>query len=871
MTSLPPPAPDTPSPAPRPLPSGTVTFLFTDIEGSTQLWERHPEGMKAALAKHDSLLRSIFLLHQGHVFKTVGDAFCVAFASPREALQSAVHAQQALQGESWGETPIRVRMALHCGEVEAREDDYFGQPLNHVARLLPAGHGGQVLVSTAMRDQIQDVLPGHITLRDMGERRLKDLVRPQHIYQLVIPDLINDFPPLKTLDSVHTNLPAMLSNFIGREKEIAEIKHELGGHRLVTLTGSGGTGKTRLALQVAAEVLDSFPDGVWFVELAPLSDPELVPSTILSTLGNSDLQGKTALQALAEFLQPRKTLIVLDNCEHLIAVAAQTADAVLGAATDLKILATSREALGVKGELAWHVPSLSLPDPRRLPELDQLAQYEAVRLFVDRTLLVSPNFAVHQENAPAIAQICYRLDGIPLALELAAARARMLSVDQISSRLDDRFRLLTGGARTALPRQQTLRALIDWSYDLLSENERLLLRRLAVFSGGWTLELAEQVCSDQRIYQSEILDILGKLVDKSLVAVVEGSTGTRYRILETVRQYAREKLFESGEGEKIRDGHLKAFVELAEEAEPEIRGADQLLWLDRLDDEIDNLRAALEWSRSIAEHPGRTVEGSQVRDPESFLRLASALWRFWSVRGYIADLDWLPRALAATEGSQTVLRARAVGRASFVAANHGDPQRVRDLAKEAEILSRAVDDKPGLVMALTQQGDFATDRAQGLALLDQALALAGEIGDHWSVAGILISRADLFMHRNDLTSAKSLFEQGVKEARLSGDKRRISYGLSSLGEIALAAGDSRQAEKWFREALAEAQAIRDNVNILGAHVNIVMTECFSKIIHREGNGKRDFQACSDRQGLHEPGFLAFSMDRGRAGRFVPRT
>lgn len=531
-------------------PTGTVTFLFTDIQGSTKLWREHPEAMKRSHARHNAILQNAIETNNGYIFQIIGDAFCAAFHKAGDAVKAALQAQAELTSEAWGEAIIKVRMGIHTGEAELKEDGQYNgyMTLSRTQRLMSAGHGGQVLISLASEELIRDDPPANLELRDLGERRLKDLIRPKRIFQLVAPDLPSEFPPLKTLDAFPNNLPLQLTSFIGRETQIAQVKKELDEHRLVTLTGSGGTGKTRLSLQVAADLLDAFPNGVWFVELAPLSDPDLIPQTILSAIGISEQKDRAALEVLQDYLQTRTTLLVLDNCEHLITRAAEVANAILTAAPKVKILASSREALGVQGELSWHVPSLSLPDPKKLPEPEALTQYEAVRLFIDRAMLVNSYFTVTKDNAPAIAQICFRLDGIPLALELAAARVRMLSVDQISSRLDDRFRLLTGGARTALPRQQTLRATIDWSYDLLAENEQLLLRRLAVFAGGWTLELAEQTCSDETIDPYEVMDMLGKLVDKSLVAVYESVTGTRYRILETVRQYAREKLFESGEG-----------------------------------------------------------------------------------------------------------------------------------------------------------------------------------------------------------------------------------------------------------------------------------------------------------------------------------
>lgn len=554
------------------LPTSTVTFLFTDIEGSTKLWEEHGDAMHTVLARHDALVRQAIESNHGFVFKTVGDAFHAAFQIAPDAIAAALAAQRALDTERWDKTPIRARMALLTGVAEERDGDYYGPPLNWIARLLTSGHGGQVLLSQATYELVRrDRLPEGVTLRDLGEHQLKDLIRPEHIYQIVAADLPSEFPPLKTLDTLPNNLPIQLTSFIGREKEILEIKRLLGATRLLTLTGAGGAGKTRLSLQVATDLLDGFKDGAWFIELAPLSDPNLVPQTIAASLGLQNQSARPMLDALNDYLKEKNLLLVLDNCEHLIQACAESADALLHYSPRIKILATSREALGIAGETIFRVPSLSLPDANKLPPLDVLSQYESVRLFTDRAFSAQPNFVLTGENASAIAKICHRLDGIPLAIELAAARIKALKPEEIAARLDDSFRLLTGGSRTAPTRQQTLRGTINWSYDLLSEPERALLRQLSVFTGGWMLEAAEAVCTDI----SDVLDVLSRLIDKSLIIVEAHDSATRYRSLETIRQYAHEKLVESGEHENAQNRHLEYYLKLAEEAEPKLRGAEQ--------------------------------------------------------------------------------------------------------------------------------------------------------------------------------------------------------------------------------------------------------------------------------------------------------
>jgi class 3 adenylate cyclase len=488
------------------LPTGTVTFLFTDIEGSTRLWEQHPEAMEAALIRHDELAARIIQQHEGSLVKHrgEGDSLFAVFARAADAVAAALTLQQVLRAEPWPATeghpegmPLQVRVALHTGDAAFRDGDYFGAAVNRCARLRAVAHGGQILLSSATQELVRDALPEEIRFQDLGEHRLRDLARPERVFQLLHPDLPADFPPLSSLNTLPNNLPQQVTSFIGREKEMAEVRRLLSTTRLLTLTGSGGTGKTRVSLQVAADLLEGDGDGVWLVELAPLADPSLVSQAVATALGVREEPGKPLSQTLVEFLKPKRLLLLLDNCEHLLSACAELAGLILRSCPGVQILATSREGLNIPGETTYRLPSLSLPDPRQLPStVESVSQYEAVRLFIDRATAAVPAFAVTNQNAPAVAQLCVRLDGIPLAIELAAARVKAMSVEQINGRIADMFRLLTGGSRTALPRQQTLRAAIDWSYDLLSEKEKILLRRLSVFAGGWALEAAEQVCAD---------------------------------------------------------------------------------------------------------------------------------------------------------------------------------------------------------------------------------------------------------------------------------------------------------------------------------------------------------------------------------------
>jgi len=591
------------------LPSGTVTFMFTDIEGSTKLAQEHRDTWEALRARHHAILRSAIQANNGYVFQIIGDAFCAAFHTARGALDASLAAQRGLQVENWGKAPIKVRMGINTGAAQAGSNadgsgGYTGySTMARTQRVMSTAYGGQILLSNASAELLVGELPAGASLRDMKEHRLKGLLNPEHLWQVVVPDLVQDFPALQTLNSIPNNLPIQLTSFIGREKEIAEIKNLVEHNRLVTLTGSGGVGKTRHSLQIGAELLDAFADGVWLVELASVSNPELVLPSVAAVLGVHEDEGHPLMTALQDHLRAKTVLLLLDNCEHLLEASAQLADVLLHACPHLKILVSSREALGMAGEMSFHIPSMSLPDAQHLPSLERLTQYDSVRLFIERAGAVKSDFIVTNENAPAVAQVCSRLDGIPLAIELAAARVKGLSVDQISKRLDDRFQLLTSGSRTALPRQQTLRATIEWSYDLLSEPERLLLRRLAVFAIDWILEAAEAVCAGPDPAEGstgitpEVMDILLRLVDKSLVIAEEKGRQARYRMLESIRQYASEKLIESGEEESLRAHHLEFFLTFSEQAELKLNGAEQLIWLNGLGAEYANLQAALVWSR----------------------------------------------------------------------------------------------------------------------------------------------------------------------------------------------------------------------------------------------------------------------------------
>ncbi len=628
------------------LPTGTVTFLFTDIEGSTPLWEKMPEAMQTAVAQHHSILRQAIETNNGQVYQVIGDAFQSVFRLATDGLRAALDAQRALRSAQWGPTgPLRVRMGLHTGpaELDDKKDAPYqvGHTLNRAARVMSAGYGGQILLSQEAADLVIRTLPEGAALKDLGDHRLKGIATPEHLYQASGPGLADDFPPLPTSLQVPNNLPHQLTTFIGREKEIDFVQALIQEQRLVMLTGAGGTGKTRLALKSAESLLDQFRDGVFLIELAPISDPDLVAQACLQTLELIHQPGIAVQAILESYLEKKHLLLILDNCEHVITACTGLVSTLLKTCPHLHILATSREILSVPGESLFRMPSLAFPDPRSLPELGVISHHEAIRLFVERAIQVSPGFTLTEENMVAVATICQRLDGIPLAIELAAARTHFLTVDQLASRLDNTFRILTGGSKAVLPRQQTLKATIDWSYDLLTAKERLLLDRLSVFAGGWTLEAAEAVCSDEigaeasqlSLDVNDVIDLLSQLVDKSLVIASIQNGGGRYHLLETIRQYARDRLKDTGRGVEVRNRHLAYHAHLSGEAEHNLHAKKQIEWMERLDQELDNLRAALEWSFS-----------SRI---ELGLKIAADLMWFWHSRAlFEEEIDWLVKLLA---------------------------------------------------------------------------------------------------------------------------------------------------------------------------------------------------------------------------------
>ncbi len=708
------------------LPAGTVTFLLSDIEGSTRLWQDEPEAMARAVPEHYALLGEAVARHGGvrPVEQGEGDSIVAAFSRGSDAAAAALEIQRCMRTHEWPDGPtLRVRVALHTAEAQLRDEgNYFGLALSRCARLRELAHGGQVLVSRTTHDLVVDRLPADARLADRGVHRLRDLGRPEHVHELLDDDDTQEFPPLRSLDVLPNNLPDQLTSFVGRVGELREIQAALDSTRLLTLTGAGGCGKTRLALQTAADTVDRHLDGSWWVELAPLVSSEQIGPALAAALGVRPLPGQTALDAAVSHLAGHRALVVLDNCEHLLEASAAVAEAVLRAGPAVVVLATSRAPLGVAGETNWRVPSLSLPAERAHEPIEALAQSDAVRLFIERALKVRPNFAITNDNAPSVAGICHALDGIPLAIELAAARVRLMAVEEIAEALTDRFRLLTGGTRGALPRQQTLRASVDWSYELLSGDERTLLRRLAVFIGGWTLDLAEDVTAGDGLERYAVLDLLSSLVDKSLVLVEDRERSTRYRLLETVRQYALDHLVQSPQAPALRDRHRDALLALAERVETHLVTVDQHRWLRTLAAEDANLTQALE-------HATQT-------DPDKALRLAVALTFYWKLRGrFVAAETGYAHALDAAS-SDAPLRARALWARAYLLAYAGGYDPAVEYAQVALELAEAAGDRSTMARALDVPGTvtmFADPRATRPGQ-ERSVALARDCGDDWCLA-----------------------------------------------------------------------------------------------------------------------------------------
>jgi predicted ATPase/class 3 adenylate cyclase len=762
------------------LPSGTVTFLFTDLESSTRLWEEHPEAMHAAIARHDEILHKAIRAHGGTVVKMTGDGAHAAFATAHAAIGAAIDAQLGLAGESWGATgALRVRVGVHTGPAEQRAGDYFGTALNRAARLTNVAHGGQIVVSQATADLARDELPGGCELVDLGEHRLRDLSRPERVYQVARNGLERDFPRLRSLEAFPGNLPAQVTSFVGRVEEIASVAEASREDRLVTLTGVGGVGKTRLAVQTAAEVLPAYPDGAWLCELAAAGDPDAMVQVVAAALGVQSYPGVALDARVREVLGDRRVLLVLDNCEHLLDAVSLLAEGVMRECARVRILATSREPLDIGGERVVRVRSLPMRDP--LAKGEAGAESDAVRLFVERAASAEPDFRLDETNARIVEDICRRLDGIPLAIELAAARAVAMSPGEILGLLDERFRLLTGGRRTAVERHQTLRATVDWSYSLLNPTEQVVFARLGVFPASFDAAAARAVTGGDGVEVWDVLDALTGLVSKSMVNTVAGASGaTRYQLLETMRQYARERLDESGDADRCRRAHAAHYEEIVADYSHAMRTGQQLSRMrDALTLELDNLRAAVTWALD-SDTPG---------DSDAALRIAVALAGVGPTdrraAGLIAHAD---RLVERANTSSSELRAGVLaGMASDALTLRGDPAAAEDLARRA--LADGPTNLGAVAMAYTTLSlcaGITGDPERQLEILAEGQRATAQIG-----AGTAHDRAFFEMQlalaearRGDAHAARTRAAEAVRLAREAQFPFRLAQTLNIWADLA---------------------------------------------------------------------------------------
>ena len=792
-------------------PTGTVTFLFTDIEGSTRLSQEFPDSYHAAFERHNEILQKAVEYNNGFVFKTAGDAFCCAFQKAEDAVKAAVDIQKSLSSENLTNPVIRVRFGIHTGNSEWNGTDYMGYvTLARSARVMSAANAEQIIISNntyeLCRDKYDALKEKDVTFRDLGERRLKDLTQPMKLYQVLASGIPSEFPPLNTLDARPNNLPEQLTSFIGRFEEINKIKELLNQTRLLTLTGSGGSGKTRLAIQVAGDVIDDYSNGVWFIELASLSEGSLLPPAIAKEFGLKEEPDRSPEQTLREYLKDKEMLIILDNCEHLIAPCAELTESLLSNCPGLKIIATSREYLRCHGEQTHRVSSLECPDPKLKTTPEKLSQYEAVRLFIERALAVNSAFRVNNSNAAALAEICYQLDGIPLAIELAAARTKILNIEKIHERLNDRFRLLTGGKRTALPRQQTLSALIDWSYDLLSEEEKIMWNRLSIFSGGWKMEAAEEICPDEMISKHDVMDIISSLTEKSII--IYNEVKARFSMLESIRQYGEEKNNEKRETEKLPDKHLHYYLKLAESANKKIREPESL---QILDSESGNIEKSFKLA----------VENNYT---EFGLRLAFAMGKYWQLRGYLSDgIRRFESVLPEKPEIKDSIYCKVICQLGNFARLKGDVDRARKLIEESLQISRDMGDRSGIKDTLVRLGILEYDQGrfeEAAKSYEESLAINRESGDKLSIAILLNNLGNVYSNQGDYSRAFKLYEESLATRREYGDVLGSAICLNNLGIIAYEQGEYEKAEDLLQESLKFRYQMGDRQGIAITLMNL---------------------------------------------------
>ena len=804
------------------LPTGTVTFFFSDIEGSTRLIQQLGERYPDVLLAHHTVLRQALAEHGGNELRTEGDSFFIVFGSALDACSGAAAAQQALQSHAWPEGGrVQVRIGLHTGEATLVGNEYLGLDVHRAARVASAAHGGQVLISETTRALVDHVLPSSLTLKDLGLHRLKDLARPERLYQLNIDGLPGEFPALRTLEATPNNLPTQMTSFIGRDDQVREGRELLSRARLLTLTGPGGTGKTRLSLQIAADVMDQFPDGVYFVPLAAVQDPELVPSAIAQALAISSTGGRRPIDALLEHLHDKRTLLVLDNFEQLLP-AAPLAIMLLEGSPGLRVLVSSRSVLRVYGEQEFPVPPLAVPDLKALPSLSALSQFEAVRLFIERAVAVKPDFRATNENAPAIAGICERVDGLPLAIELAAARIKLFSPQALLSRLEKSLTALGSGARDLPSRQQTLRGAIQWSYDMIDAPGRRLLARFSVFARGGSLEQVESVCGPPDDVGGDVVDMLDQLADQSLVRRLPDFSEPRFLMLQTIREFAAEQLEQSDEAAAIKDRHVQAFIALVQQAQPYVFGSRRKEWLDRLEMEDDNLRAALDWTLATG-------------DAKNAMLLSACLWRFWQMRGHIHEgRARVVAALALPKSRDYPMeRLQALEAAGGLAYWQADMESAQRFYDECLELTRTTGDKQALANALYNAA-FPNvvnmrESERPRQLLLEALPLFRELGDQSSVGRTLWGLGNGYYFDREYPTAKVTLEESHAVFRTVDDRFGLGWALHTHGLVSLKMGDIEAARKDFLEAI---ELFKEGGDVSGM---VLQLDNLSQVIRADGD------------------------------------
>lgn len=833
-----------------------VTFLFTDIEGSTKLAQEYPDTYHSILNLHDDLLAEVIKSNNGFVFKKIGDAFCSSFDNAQDSINAAVQIQQKLIEAFKDGCMLKVRIGIHSGEAEFVNGDYIGYvTLSRVQRLMSIAHGGQILITKEVYKSLEEINENKISFKDFGKRKLKDIIVPENVYQIVAENIPADFPPLKSIDARRNNIPLELTSFIGRKKEIAEIRSLLSEVRLLTLIGFGGTGKTRLSIHIASILLDEFSHGVWFVELAKLSEPSYILQEIASALNVTTDEKRNKLDVLTDFLREKEILLILDNCEHLIAECAGIVESLLQNCPGIKIIVTSRESLHIPGEYIYQVPTLSLPDSKGNSSVESLIEYESVRLFLERVTSVQHGFKITNSNAHIISQLCTALEGIPLAIELAAARVKVLPVEKILERLKDRFNLLTGGKRTLLPRQQTMRALIDWSYELLSEKEKLLFQRLSIFSGGWSLEAAEKICQDNFLLEEEVLDLLSNLSDKSLIKVYETEDNTRYTMLETIKTYGDEKLTQSNYKNILQEKHFDFYYKFTEQSESGLMGKEQGEWLKKIALENENIRECLKWSLGY--------------NPDLTLRLSVALGKFWELRSHFTEgLGYMRKSLELAKSGDLNLKAKAMYWSGLYLLNQGNYIESKKYLNECLNIFRDINNKDGealTLISLATMSLFENDyeklnlyseqsysisseisnksyiarNLQNIALglmqqgkhdearikLEESISLYREVNDALQLAKIIGNIGALEYLLSNYDKAISAFEESLKIRNELGDKQGIAIALSNLGSVTFMQKQYEASEKYLEDSIEIIKELGDRriyvtaVSTLGSIAN----------------------------------------------------